>query len=103
MQIVFVLEPNNGCIELTISHCPSLNAIRNSFVNVSDLCYLDLSNNNFNIIDQKWANWRAIYNGINIQGNPLLCTCMASQWLVDSLVPQLYDNKKQQHFLENLR
>lgn len=89
-------------MELIISHNPALKLIKNSFERVPKLCRLDLSYNKFQNINHNWMNWSALSHGIDLQGNPIDCACnIHSQWLLDYLVPKLYDGD--QHYLLELR
>lgn len=96
------LEPSSECIELTISHNPALKQINNSFERVPKLCRLDLSYNKFQFIDHNWMNWSALDHGIDLQGNPIDCSC-GSQWMLDYLVPMLYKNRENHQYLLELR
>lgn len=90
-------------MELTIAHCPKLKSIRGNFFGVSNLCMLDLSYNGLTAIDSRWANWSALDRGINIQGNPIECSCSSSQWLLDFYLPLIYARPEQQRLLHDLR
>lgn len=92
-----------GCIELRIAHSPSLKNIKNSFLKVQDLCKLDLSYNGLKTINHNWANWSALDHGIDFQGNPIDCSCVDSQWLIDFLVPLLHNRTDFQQYLYELR
>lgn len=89
-------------MELTISHNPALHTIKKSFLRVKNLCRLDLSYNNLKTIDHNWMNWTALDRGVDLQGNPIECSC-ASQWLVDTFVPMLYKDRQNHHYLFELR
>lgn len=54
-------------------------------------------------IDSNWANWSSLDRGINIQGNPIDCSCSSSQWLLDIYLPLIYSRPKQQYLLHNLK
>lgn len=79
-----------------------MKTIRNSFLKVKRLCWLDLSYNGLTELNHNWANWSSIDRGIDFQGNPLSCGCQ-SQWIVDILVPLIYERVEQQHFMRELR
>lgn len=105
MRKLFFFSPasrNRSCVKLIISHCSKLNSINNSFLKVPDLCYLDLSYNNLHIIDHNWINWTSLHKGVNLQGNPIDCTC-SSQWLIDFLVPLLHAKQQFHQYLSELR
>lgn len=89
-------------MELIISHNSALKLIKNSFERVPKLCRLDLSYNNLQTINHNWMNWSALSHGVDLQGNPIECTCN-SQWLLDYFVPMLYEHKESQHYLLELR
>lgn len=96
-------ESKTGCVELTVSHCPSLQNIQNSFLKANNLCSLDLSYNGLHVLNQNWVNWAALDRGIDFQGNPIACTCIESQWLLDTFLPMMYARKEQQHYLNDFR
>lgn len=99
---LFSTASRRSCIKLTVSHCPLLEKIDESFQKVSNLCYLDLSYNNLKQIDHNWVNWSSLSQGVNLQGNPIHCTC-ASQWMIDFLMPQLHANRGFHQYLLELR
>lgn len=101
-DIFRLAEPQNGCVELIISHNSALKSIKNSFERVPKLCRLDLSNNHLQTINHNWVNWSQLNHGVNLQGNPIDCTCK-SQWMLDYFVPMLYKHKETQHYLLDLR
>lgn len=103
MIFIYLPAPKNGCVELVISHCPKLQCIHNSFLKVPNLCRLDLSYNNLKVIDHNWANWSALTDGVDFQGNPIECNCTASQWMLDFLVPLLHNRTEHQKYLYELR
>lgn len=92
----------NSCIKILITHCPLLQTINESFLKVSNLCFLDLSYNNLKQIDHNWVDWSSLDQGVNLQGNPIHCTC-SSQWMIDFLIPQLHGNRKFHQYLLELR
>lgn len=47
-------------------------------------------------------NWSSLSQGVNLQGNPIQCTC-ASQWMIDFLMPQLHANREFHQYLLELR
>lgn len=47
-------------------------------------------------------NWTALNRGVDLQGNPIDCSCN-SQWLLDYFIPMLYEHKENQHYLLELR
>lgn len=98
-----ITASKSGCIELTISQCPLLQNIENTFLKLSNLCFLDLSYNVLTAVNQNWANWPALNRGIDFQGNPISCTCIESQWLLDIFLPIMYERRDQQHFLNDFR
>lgn len=63
---------------------------------------IDLSYNQLAIIPQTLLNWDSLEGGIDLQGNPLICTC-SQQWMLDIILKQLYENEKTQNLLKNLR
>ena len=95
-------ESTGDCVELIISHNTALKSIKNSFERVPKLCRLDLSYNNLQSINHNWMNWSALSEGVNLQGNPIDCTCK-SQWLLDYFIPMLYQHKESQPYLLELR
>lgn len=47
-------------------------------------------------------NWSALDRGVDLQGNPIDCTC-DSQWMLDYFVPMLYKNRENHRYLMELR
>lgn len=43
-----------------------------------------------------------IKGGIDLQGNPFVCNC-SSQWMLDIILKQLYDNPEHQYYLIDLK
>lgn len=109
------------CADIYISHCPLLKSLNeDAFKNV-ELCkvfffyiklnnklytekifQIDLSYNQLTIIPQTLLNWESLEGGINLQGNPLTCTC-SQQWMLDIILKQLYENEGTQYLLKNLK
>ncbi|XP_058821327.1 toll-like receptor 7 [Topomyia yanbarensis] len=91
------------CVEVRISNCPKLRRIDSmAFAEENNLCKLDLSYNQLTSIPQNLTEWYSLYGGVNLQGNPLNCNC-SEQWLVDEILPLLYEKDELQYLLDDLR
>lgn len=64
---------------------------------------MDLSYNAISVIDENLTSWPFLTQGIDLQGNPFQCTCQDAQWMLDIILPLLYNEKKHQHYLQDLR
>lgn len=83
----------------------SINCFTNKFkikYNLKNIFQVDLSYNQLANIPQKLLNWDSLEGGIDLQGNPLNCTC-TQQWMLDIILKQLYEKEETQHLLTNLR
>lgn len=83
----------------------SINYFTNKFkikYNLKNIFQVDLSYNQLANIPQKLLNWDSLERGIDLQGNPLNCTC-SQQWMLDIILKQLYEKEETQHLLTNLR
>lgn len=89
-------------MELHISHCPKLQFIDANAFDETDLCKLDLSYNQLTSITPNLTEWRNLRGEINLQGNPWDCSC-SGQWLVDEIVPMIYQHESLQYLLDDLR
>ncbi|XP_053692574.1 toll-like receptor 7 [Sabethes cyaneus] len=90
------------CVEIHIAGCPNLRRIDPKAFEEASVCKLDLSNNQLTSIPEELIEWKSLYGGVNLQGNPLDCSC-TEQWLVDVILSQLYDNADLQYLLDDLR
>ncbi|KAL9707726.1 hypothetical protein quinque_011244 [Culex quinquefasciatus] len=95
-------EKEQDCVEIRISNCPKLRHIDAKAFEETSICKLDLSYNQLTSIPQTLVNWDDLHGGINLQGNPLNCDC-TEQWLVDVILPKLYDQEDLQYLLDDLR
>lgn len=95
-------DGSGTCFDLTISHNLKLYTINeNAFAGIN-ICRLDLSFNQLTIIPQNLTDWKTLEDGIDLQGNPISCSCDA-QWMLDIILNQLYQNEKHQYLLANLK
>jgi len=96
------VDGQDDCVEVVISHCERLSNIDRNAMRHLDLCFLDLSYNNLSSIPELLTNWTKLNEGVDIQGNPFECIC-SEQWMLDTILNQLYSNESQQHLLYNLK
>lgn len=90
------------CVAVKIANNENLVEIEpDAFYGVR-FCDLDLSYNNLQTIPQNLTNWKMIENGVNLQGNPLLCSC-EQEWILEDIMKTLYDNDDHQELLLELR
>ncbi|KXJ83773.1 hypothetical protein RP20_CCG001126 [Aedes albopictus] len=95
-------DKERDCVEIQLSHCPKLQSIHHmAFVNL-DLCKLDLSFNRLTSIPSNLTDWEALRGEIDLQGNPWNCNC-SEQWMVDEILPMIYDSQDLQYMLEDFR
>ncbi|XP_055541872.1 insulin-like growth factor-binding protein complex acid labile subunit isoform X2 [Wyeomyia smithii] len=90
------------CVEIRIAGCLNLRHIDPKAFEGTTVCKLDLSNNQLTTIPEELIDWKSLYGGVNLQGNPLDCSC-SQQWLVDELLSLLYEKRDLQYLLDNLR
>lgn len=96
-------DESETCIDLKISHNEFLTEIdENAFEGLGRMCYLDLSHNSLTTLPQNLTDWMKIDYGIDLQGNPLSCTC-ENQWMLESILHKLYYNDALQVLLMELR
>lgn len=92
-----------SCIDLKISHNEALNEIDEAaFDGLGKMCQLDLSYNNLTKIPRDLTDFSKIEYGIDLQGNPLSCSC-EDEWMLESILNTLYYNDQQQVLLLELR
>ncbi|CAG9798503.1 unnamed protein product [Chironomus riparius] len=90
------------CVAVKIAYNENLVEIEpDAFYGVR-FCDLDLSYNSLQTIPQNLTNWEMIENGVNLQGNPLLCSC-EQEWILEDIMKTLYDNEDHQELLLELR
>ncbi|EAT42768.1 AAEL005739-PA, partial [Aedes aegypti] len=95
-------DKEQDCVEIRMSHCPKLQSISSmAFENV-ELCKLDISYNKLTSIPVNLTDWESLSGEVNLQGNPWNCSC-SEQWLVDEMLPMLYENKDLQYLLDDFR
>ncbi|XP_055639458.1 slit homolog 1 protein-like [Toxorhynchites rutilus septentrionalis] len=92
----------HSCVEVSISNCPKLRHIDPKAFDATTLCMLDLSYNQLTSIPRDLADWNRMPGGVNLQGNPWDCSCSA-KWLVDEVLPALYDREELQYLLDDFR
>ncbi|XP_065092156.1 insulin-like growth factor-binding protein complex acid labile subunit [Ochlerotatus camptorhynchus] len=95
-------EKEQDCVEIQISHCPKLRIIEANAFDETDLCKLDLSYNQLTSIPENLTEWENLRGEINLQGNPWDCSC-SGQWLVDDILPLIYQKEDLQYLLDDLR
>ncbi|XP_059617888.1 podocan-like protein 1 [Phlebotomus argentipes] len=95
-------QENHTCVSISISRCPLLHDIHEQAFQGVHLCKLDLSGNNLTKIPEHLTDWSNLEDGIDFQDNPLDCSCSA-QWMLDTVLNQLYRKPQHQHFLSELR
>ncbi|XP_070496883.1 carboxypeptidase N subunit 2-like [Chironomus tepperi] len=90
------------CVAVKIAYNENLVEIEpDAFYGVR-FCDLDLSYNNLQTVPQNLTDWKNIENGVNLQGNPLLCSC-EQQWILKDIMETLYSNPDHQELLLELR
>ncbi|CAO1348990.1 unnamed protein product [Diamesa hyperborea] len=103
LQGIKVRNDGSGtCFDLTISHNPKLHTINEHSFEENNICRLDLSFNQLTSIPKNLTDWELIDDGIDLQGNPFICTCDA-QWMLDIILNQLYKNVDHQYLLADLK
>ncbi|XP_055682939.1 protein artichoke-like [Lutzomyia longipalpis] len=95
-------QENRTCVSISISRCPLLTDIHEQAFQGVDLCKLDLSGNNISKIPENLTDWSKLVDGIDLQDNPLDCSCSA-QWMLEEILNFLYKNPEHQHYLTELR
>lgn len=95
-------DESENCIDLKISHNEFLTKIDEAAFEGLAICSLDLSYNNLTEIPENLTDWTKLDNGIDIQGNPLDCSCH-NQWMLDSILNTLYYKDFLQVLLLELR
>lgn len=96
-------DGSETCIDLKISHNEHLSEIDEAaFDGLGRLCHLDLSYNNLTKIPQNLTDWKKIDYGVDLQGNPLSCSC-EDEWIITSILNTLYNNEQLQDNLLELR
>lgn len=89
-------------LDLEISHCPLLTTIEEGAFHTISFHNLILSHNNISHIPSTLTNWSIIEGVLDLQGNPIACTC-AGDWIMTEIVDKLYANSETQYLLEELR
>lgn len=95
-------DASHTCIDLKIAHNDFLMNIDQDAFGELRMCYLDLSYNNLTKIPENVTDWTKIDFGVDLQGNPLSCTC-DDQWMLESILNTLYYNDALQVLLMELR
>lgn len=95
-------DKSENCIDLKISHNEFLTDIDQNAFEGLRICYLDMSYNNLTTIPENLTDWTKIDFGVDLQGNPLSCTCV-DQWMLESILNTLYYNDALQVLLLELR
>ncbi|XP_035907216.1 leucine-rich repeat neuronal protein 1-like [Anopheles stephensi] len=89
--------------ELEISFCPRLATIAShTFTGLKELERLDLSYNALQQVPEDMINWKAIKQGVDLQGNPINCNC-SMQWLVDKVIPAMHSHRELHKLFPELR
>lgn len=98
-----VLPDGSGtCVDIHISRNKNLKKIdENAFEGVS-MCLLDLSFNQLTKVPKNLTDWGKVQEGIDLQGNPLDCSC-SEQWMLIEILNRLYENDQHQFLLVDLK
>lgn len=95
-------DESGTCVYIRVSRNKNLKKIdENAFEGVS-LCLLDLSFNQLTEIPENLTDWSKIEEGIDLQGNPLDCSC-SKGWMLTEILNRLYENDEHQFLLQELK
>lgn len=93
---------DQACVRLNITKCPLLSEISETAFGNLKFCSLDLSNNRIRTLPLNVTDWSAIKGEINLQGNPIECSC-EMEWILTDVLVKLYEKREHQYLLEDLR